>query len=106
MFVTAKMKRKGNLQSETKRKKLFFHFASKRNEKLEAKRSENKRKIGPLFSLEKAKTKRNGSSFALFRFDAKKNFKRNRRTLLRIIYTKAREINMVKCTTNTFIYPS
>jgi hypothetical protein len=44
----------------------------------EAKRSE---KIGFSFSLEHAKTKRNGSFFASFRFEAKKIFKRNRRTL-------------------------
>jgi hypothetical protein len=41
---------------------------AKRNEKIEAKRSE---KIGPVFSLEHAKTKRNGFRFASFRFEAK-----------------------------------
>jgi hypothetical protein len=35
------------------KKSVFFRFASKRNEKLEAKTSEN---IGPLFSIEHAKT--------------------------------------------------
>jgi hypothetical protein len=52
---------------------------AKRSEKFEAKRSE---KIGFSFSLEHAKTKRNGSYFASFRFEAKKIFKRNRRTLV------------------------
>jgi hypothetical protein len=47
----------------------------KRNE---AKRSE---KIGFSFSLEHAKTKRNGSYFASFRIEEKRIFKRNRRTL-------------------------
>jgi hypothetical protein len=51
---------------------------AKRSEKFEAKRSE---KIGFSFSLEHAKTKRNGSYFASFRFEAKKIFKRNRSTL-------------------------
>jgi hypothetical protein len=51
---------------------------AKRSEKFEAKRSE---KVGFSFSLEHAKTKRNGSYFASFRFEAKKIFKRNRRTL-------------------------
>jgi hypothetical protein len=56
----------------------------KRNEAKNLKRNEAKtcEKIVPLFSLEHAKTKRNGSRFASFRFEAKKNFKRNRRTLL------------------------
>jgi hypothetical protein len=55
----------------------------KRNEAKKLKRNEAKRseKIGSLFSLEHAKTKRNGSRFASFRFEAKKNFMRNRRTL-------------------------
>jgi hypothetical protein len=80
MFVTAKneAKRKFAKRSE---KIVFFLFASKRNEKFEAKQSENKRKNEPVFSLEQAKTKRNGSRFASFRIEAKKNFKRNRRTL-------------------------
>jgi hypothetical protein len=52
---------------------------AKRSEKIEAKRSE---KIGPLFSLEHAKTKRNESRFASFRFEAKKYFMQNRRTLI------------------------
>jgi hypothetical protein len=56
----------------------------KRNEAKNSKRNEAKRsnKIGFLFSREHAKTKRNGSYFASFRFEAKKIFKRNRRTLL------------------------
>jgi hypothetical protein len=44
------------------------HLEAKRNEKIEAKRSE---KIGPVFSHEHAKTMRNGSRFASFRFEAK-----------------------------------
>jgi hypothetical protein len=52
---------------------------AKKSKRNEAKWSE---KIGPLFSLEHAKTKRNGSSFASFRFEAKKYFMRNRRTLI------------------------
>jgi hypothetical protein len=48
--------------------------------------SEKKRKNGLLFSLERAKTKRNGSRFASFRFQAKKNFMRNRRTLSYTIF--------------------
>jgi hypothetical protein len=56
----------------------------KRNEAKNLKRNEAKssEKIGFSFSLEHAKTKRNGSYFASFRFEAKKIFKRNRRTLL------------------------
>jgi hypothetical protein len=42
-----------------------YRLEAKRSEKIEAKRSE---KIGPLFSLEHAKTMRNGSRFASFRF--------------------------------------
>jgi hypothetical protein len=45
--------------------------------------SEKKRNNGFSFSLEHGKTKRNGSYFASFRFEAKKIFKQNRRTLLR-----------------------
>jgi hypothetical protein len=58
----------------------IFQFEAKmrRKYRLEAKRSE---KIGPLFSLEHAKTMQNGSRFASFRFEAKKVFLRNRRTL-------------------------
>jgi hypothetical protein len=56
---------------------------AKRSEKFEAKRSE---KVGFLFSLEHAKTKRNRSYFASFRFEAEKIFKRNRRTLLHAMY--------------------
>jgi hypothetical protein len=54
-----------------------------RNEAKKLKRNEAKwsEKIGPLFSLEHAKTKRNGSCFASFRFEAKKYFMRNWRTL-------------------------
>jgi hypothetical protein len=46
----------------------------KRNEAKNLKRNEAKRseKIGFSFSLEHAKTKRNGSYFASFRFEAKK----------------------------------
>jgi hypothetical protein len=55
---------------------------AKRSENFEAKRSEKKRKTCFSFSLEHAKTKRNGSYFASFRFEAKKIIKRNRRTLV------------------------
>jgi hypothetical protein len=55
-----------------------FRFEAKNSKRNEAKTSE---KIGLLFSLEQAKTKRNESCFALFRFEAKKFFKQNRRTL-------------------------
>jgi hypothetical protein len=55
----------------------------KQNKAKKLKRNEAKwsEKIGPLFSLEHAKTKRNGSCFVSFRFEAKKYFMRNRRTL-------------------------
>jgi hypothetical protein len=55
----------------------------KRNKAKNLKRNEAKRseKIGFSFSLVHAKTKRNGSYFASFRFEAKKIFKQNRRTL-------------------------
>jgi hypothetical protein len=55
-----------------------FRFEAKNSKRNEAKTSE---KIGLSFLLEKAKTKRNGSRFASFRFEVKQNFKRNRRTL-------------------------
>jgi hypothetical protein len=61
--------------------KLKDHLEAKRNEKIEAKRSE---KIGPVFSLEHAKIKRNGFRFASFRFEAKKFFMQNWRTLVSI----------------------
>jgi hypothetical protein len=56
----------------------------KRNEAKNLKRNEAKRseKNGFSFSLEHDKAKRNGSYFASFRFEAKKIFKRNRRTLV------------------------
>jgi hypothetical protein len=75
---TKKLKRKQHAGSEMKRK---IYFASKRNEKVEAKTSEN---IDRRFSLEHAKTMRNESRFASFRFEAKNFLKRNRRTLVRV----------------------
>ncbi len=76
-------------KSENKRKnRLEFRFALfrieakitkvKRSEKFEAKRSE---KIEVKFYRKQAKHMWNGSNFALFRLKAKKNFKRNGRTL-------------------------
>jgi hypothetical protein len=73
---------KRNLEEAKRSEKICFFF-SLRSETKNLKRNEAKtsEKIGPLFSLEHAKTKRNESRFASFRFQAKKNFKRNRRTL-------------------------
>jgi hypothetical protein len=67
-------------RNEAKKSVVFFSLRSitKNLKRNEAKTSE---KIGPLFSLEHAKTKRNESRFASFRIEAKKKFKRNRRTL-------------------------
>jgi hypothetical protein len=76
------MKRKINIV-EAKRSEKVVYFFSLRSETKNLKRNEPKtsEKIGPIFSLEHAKTKRNGSDFASFRFEAKKFLKRNRRTL-------------------------
>jgi hypothetical protein len=60
--------------SETKQKICFFfslRSEMKNLKRIEAKTSE---KIGPLFTLEHAKTKQNKSRFASFRFEAKLNF--------------------------------
>jgi hypothetical protein len=51
------------------------------SKKFEAKRSEMKGKKKKI-SHERAKSSRNGSRFASFRFEAKKFLKRNRRTLV------------------------
>ncbi len=98
--------------SKNKAKKHLFRFALKRNERLEAKRSETKnfwkwnkvkirsinfalvgskkfeakwsekkRKTKCFFPRESAKRVRNGSRFVSFRFEAKKFFLRNWRTL-------------------------
>jgi len=62
------MKRKNYfLRNEMKRKLLF----AKRNENVEAKNSETKRKIIFLFSRKIAKKKRNGIRFVIFRIEAK-----------------------------------
>ncbi len=53
----------------------------KRSKKFEAKISKKKRKNRSKFYKEQAKHMWNGSNFALFRLWAKKNFKRNFRTL-------------------------
>jgi hypothetical protein len=68
---------------EAKRSENTQFFFSLRSETKNLKRNEAKtsEKNGLLFSLEHAKTKRNESRFASFRFEAKKIFKRNRRTL-------------------------
>jgi hypothetical protein len=64
------LKRKQHSGSETKRK---INFAPKRNEKLEAKPSAKQaKKLIVGFLLEHAKTMRNGSRFASFRFEANK----------------------------------
>jgi hypothetical protein len=79
MFVTSKNEAIKSLRKRNEAKIfLSFRFEAKNSKRNEAKTSE---KIGPVFSLEEAKTKRNGSRFASFRFEAKKKFKRNRRTL-------------------------
>ena len=54
-----------------------------RSKKIEAKRSEMKRKIIVFVSQNEAKRKRNGFCFASFRFEAKKNKKRKWDTLAR-----------------------
>jgi hypothetical protein len=68
------------------------HLEAKRNEKIEAKRSE---KIGPVFSLEHAKTKRNGSRFA---------------SKGKIFYAKPAHpnsgIKIVKFTVPVFVFPT
>ena len=66
--------------SETKRKTFSFRFEAKN---FEAKRSETCEKICLTKHAKHAKTKRNGSRFASFRFEAKTNLKRNWRTLLK-----------------------
>jgi hypothetical protein len=68
---------------EAKRSEKIRFFFSLRSETKNLKRNEAKtrEKIGLLFSLEHAKTKRNEFHFASFRFETKKKFKRNRRTL-------------------------
>jgi hypothetical protein len=76
-------------KEETKRSEKSFFFFSLRSETKNLKRNEAKtsEKLSPLFSLEHAKTKRNESRFASFRFEAKKKFKQNRRTLVeRTVY--------------------
>jgi hypothetical protein len=64
--------------SKTKRKKALL--ISLWSEAKNLKRKEAKKNL--FFSSERAKRMRNGSGFALFRFEAKKFFLRNRRTLL------------------------
>jgi hypothetical protein len=61
-----------------RREILFFTFEAKNLNRNKAKTSLF---LSPLFSLEQAKTKRKVSRFASFCFEAKKKFKRNRRTL-------------------------
>jgi hypothetical protein len=73
------MKRKVEKRNEANKLFFSFRFEAKNLKRNEAKTSE---KIGSLISLEQAKTKRNESRFASFRFEAKKIFKRNRRTLI------------------------
>jgi hypothetical protein len=72
MFVSAKNEAKIKFAVRNEAKKNFFFF-SLRSETKNSKRNEAKtsEKIGPVFSLEQAKTKRNGSRFASFRFEAK-----------------------------------
>jgi hypothetical protein len=79
--LTAKNEAKRKFAERNEASCIFFF--SLRSETKNSKRNEAKtnEKIGPVFSLEQAKTKRNGSHFASFLFEAKKNFKRNRRTL-------------------------
>ncbi len=84
-----------SLWSETKRseaKRKMFGSKIKRkyallillwSEAKNSKRNEAKKKFS--FSRERAKRMRNGSRFASFRFEAKKFFLRNRRTLLQIL---------------------
>jgi hypothetical protein len=57
----------------------LFRFGWKRKIRSEKKRKEAKKSF---FSRERAKRMRNGSRFALFRFEAKNILKRNRRTLI------------------------
>jgi hypothetical protein len=63
--------------SETKRK--YALLISLRSEAKNSKQKEAKKNI--YFSRERAKRMRNGSRFTSFRFEAKKVFLRNRRTL-------------------------
>jgi hypothetical protein len=85
-------KQKDKYRSETKRKEKYRSETTRkenyRSEKksTEAKRCEKKNfgseKIDAKYLLKYAKPKRNESHFASFRFEAKKNLKRNRRTLI------------------------
>jgi hypothetical protein len=80
-------KRKNRKRNEAKQKN-FGHETKRKyglliSLWLEAKNSKRKEaKFFLFFSRERAKCKRNGSRFALFRFEAKKFLKRNRSTLV------------------------